>query len=54
MAAKTQQRSGTKIVKCTCEHEYQDSIHGKGRRVANAAPKKGGYICTVCGKKHDF
>lgn len=43
----------TKIVKCSCSHEYQDKLHGKGNRVANksaATPPK--YVCTVCGKEH--
>ncbi len=42
----------TKIVKCECKHEYQDQKHGKDKRVANRAPKKEGYRCTVCGKIH--
>lgn len=42
----------TKIVTCSCEHEYQDRIHGKNRRVANWAKKKVAHICTVCGKQH--
>jgi hypothetical protein len=45
--------SDTKIVKCSCKHEYQDKQYGAGNRVANktaATPAK--YICTVCGKEH--
>ena len=46
----------TKIVKCECKHEYQDSKHGPGKRVANwarnANMKSGGWRCTVCGKVH--
>lgn len=38
------------IVNCTCNHEAQDLLHGKGRRVANKTkqtnPDK--YRCTVC------
>lgn len=42
----------TKIVQCTCAHEYQDKKHGKQNRVANWATKKLAFICTVCGKEH--
>lgn len=45
-------RNGTRIVSCSCSHEYQDSVYGKGKRVANAAPKQDGDRCTVCGKVH--
>jgi hypothetical protein len=40
------------ILRCTCKHEYQDKLYGKGMRVHNYAPKgyqgKAGYRCTVC------
>jgi len=42
----------TKIIDCNCEHEYQDQKYGKGKRVANKAPKANGWRCTVCGKVH--
>ena len=35
------------IINCKCEHESQDKIHGKGRRVGNET-LKGSYRCTVC------
>lgn len=40
-----------KIIKCVCEHEQQDRMYGKGRRVGNETrgtsdTKK--YRCTVC------
>ena len=38
---------GSAIFLCTCKHEGQDKIHGKGRRVFNEG--KGTYTCTVCG-----
>lgn len=42
------------IAPCTCAHESQDAIHGKGKRVKNprkkAAGQKPEYRCTVCGK----
>lgn len=36
----------TKIITCTCIHDYQDRLYGLGRRVHNAT--KTGYRCTVC------
>lgn len=43
----------TKIVRCTCDHPYQDKKYGKGKRVANSSG--GGnsikYRCTVCKKE---
>lgn len=42
---------GTKILPCTCIHEDQDKMYGKGRRVHNRIETKGkfvGYACTVC------
>ena len=38
------------IAKCDCVHEYQDKIHGKGKRLMNE-DKSGDVKCTVCGKK---
>lgn len=40
--------SKTMIRDCTCEHAYQDSKHGKNKRVFNAGMKS--YACTVCSK----
>lgn len=37
------------IYPCTCNHEYQDSINGKGRRLFTYGSK--GMTCTVCGSK---
>ena len=48
----------TIIAKCTCKHEYQDSIYGKGNRLWNHAPAKGAkprrYRCTVCLSEKEF
>lgn len=41
----------TKILKCSCEHTYQDQIYGKGNRVFNAMGSDGKFRCTVCGKE---
>lgn len=38
----------TKILECTCEHDYQDKKYGKKHRVHNYANKKEGWRCTVC------
>ncbi len=37
------------IIKCSCEHKYQDKVYGKGRRVMNPTSSMGQYRCTVCG-----
>lgn len=41
-----------KILKCNCDHEYQDRKYGNGMRAHNpqkTVPVK--YRCTVCGKE---
>lgn len=44
----------TVIMRCTCDHEVQDKMYGKGMRVHNridggkAAKEPIGYCCTVC------
>ena len=38
------------IRKCSCKHEEQDELHGKGNRVFNPTTKDKGYRCTVCEK----
>lgn len=42
------------IATCTCSHEEQDKLYGKGRRVFNPMGLKGksGGRCTVC-KRED-
>ncbi len=42
------------ILKCTCAHRSQDRLHGKNKRVHNAAKAPNGEIkwrCTVCSKE---
>ena len=34
---------------CSCKHEQQDKIHGKGNRVFNWSFKGDAGRCTVCG-----
>ena len=41
----------TEIIKCSCKHDYQDSVYGYGNRVANSTPS-GQLRCTVCGTTH--
>lgn len=40
--------TGTNIIRCSCSHEYQDVLYGKGNRVANVM-RSGQSKCTVCG-----
>lgn len=54
MAKKKNEAGGggpTKIVRCRCAHQYQDSRYGPGKRVANRK-KNGAYTCTVCSSNH--
>ena len=42
----------TRVLKCTCSHEYQDSLYGKRLRLHNRCGKKASqpfWRCTVCG-----
>lgn len=44
-------------VKCKCQHEWQDSLHGHGVRVANRTQKEPDkdhveVRCTVCKALH--
>jgi len=43
------------VKKCTCKHEEQDKMYGKGRRVHTNGDtndkSKGKKKCTVCGKE---
>ena len=45
----------TRIIRCTCEHEYQDAKYGRWNRVHNKTESKDGpateWRCTVCGKR---
>lgn len=46
----------TKIVRCSCKHEFQDREYGNGMRVCNGknkGNKPDGWRCTVCGKEHN-
>lgn len=36
------------IEKCSCKHDSQDALHGKGRRVFNPTKSSGKIRCTVC------
>lgn len=46
--------SGTKVLPCTCEHQFQDKTYGKGNRVHNklqSTPGNEKFRCNVCGKE---
>ena len=40
----------TKVMKCTCTHDYQDKKYGKGNRIFNELSEKNtkNWRCTVC------
>jgi len=40
------------IQKCTCQHDYQDSVYGKNNRVHNPTGKATEIRCTVCNKNN--
>lgn len=40
----------TKKLPCQCDHEWQDSVYGKGIRLMNLVAGDKGYRCTVCAK----
>jgi hypothetical protein len=47
----------TKVIKCTCESEYQDRVYGTNNRLGNKTDKSSNkdrqtYRCTVCKKEH--
>ena len=39
------------ILPCDCQHEDQDKIHSKGKRVHNLCKKGISARCTVCKKE---
>jgi len=43
----------TRIMKCSCDHKFQDEKYGKGNRVCNQTMKddKRTYRCTICEKE---
>ena len=43
--------SGTKTIKCTCKHDFQDKEYGNQQRNANINEKEDSATCTVCGNK---
>jgi len=44
------------ILKCHCEHKYQDKKYGVGMRVHNECAEKNGRVmrCTVCGQERNI
>lgn len=46
--------ANTKVMKCSCQSEFQDKEYGKGNRLFNLRDDKkhaGEATCTVCGSK---
>lgn len=46
-------KAGTLVLKCTCDHTYQDKKHGAQQRVFNLTGKKEKGVrarCTVGGR----
>jgi len=39
-------KAKTKIIECSCEHEYQDEMYGRNKRIHNVGITK--TKCTVC------
>lgn len=47
----------TPVIACSCKHEFQDSVYGKGQRMTtpnNKEQAKKNFVvrCTVCGREH--
>jgi len=46
---------GTVVLQCTCKHDFQDQIYGKGMRLHNVSQGGTGKdkvaYCTVCSPK---
>ena len=43
-----------KIIKCSCKHEFQDSVYGNGMRLHNLGQgqkNSNTYKCTICKNK---
>jgi len=38
------------LIKCECQHQYQDEKYGKAVRVHNESKDGKKNTCTVCGK----
>lgn len=48
--------NATRVLACTCEHEYQDEKYGKRNRLHNPCKETAGRVswrCTVCGAERD-
>lgn len=44
----------TRVMRCTCQHAFQDERYGQNMRVHNAMRKpKPGWRCTVCLKEKE-
>lgn len=49
METKKTNKERTAVMSCTCQHQAQDALYGKGRRLHNLCGKQQDkYRCTVC------
>lgn len=52
MAKSGEKTTDSAVLACTCQHEAQDRIYGKGKRLhtwgRKRAGKGPGFACTVC------
>ncbi len=46
--------SGTKVIRCTCKHSFQDQEYGAQQRLGNINEKQDAATCTVCGNQVKF
>ena len=40
--------SGTKLITCKCNHEFQDNLYGISKRIGNVNENGEKVKCTVC------
>ena len=45
-----QRKTLVKLIKCGCEHAFQDKRYGLCKRVHNPMATPGNFRCTVCGR----
>jgi len=45
---------GSAIINCTCDHDFQDRMYGRKKRVGNMTRTEGEARCTVCEKTSNY
>jgi hypothetical protein len=48
---KSSDSHASRVIRCDCNHAFQDKTYGVGMRV-HTPKKTGGWRCTVCRKEH--